>query len=74
MVEVFNSPSEASILNSMSARTTQNKKDPNLWMVKCVLGTEKETLIRLMNEVIFYQETEEPLQIQSIVVPEHVKG
>jgi len=50
------------------------KKDPNLWMVKCVLGTEKETLIRLMNKVLAYQDTEEPLQIRSIVVPEHVKG
>ena len=27
-----------------------------------------------MNKVLSYQETEEPLQIRSIVVPEHVKG
>lgn len=50
------------------------KKDPNLWMVKCVLGTEKETCLRLMNKFIAYRDTEEPLQIRSIVVPEHVKG
>ncbi len=50
------------------------KKDPNLWLVKCVLGTEKETLLRLMNKFIAYQDTEEPLQIRSVVVPEHVKG
>ena len=52
------------------------KKDPNLWMVKCVLGTEKETLLRLMNKVIAYQTSpeHEPLQIRSIVAPEHIKG
>jgi transcription elongation factor SPT5 len=49
-------------------------KDPNLWMVKCVMGTEKETLLRIMNKVIAYQDTEEPLQIRSAIVPEHVKG
>ena len=31
------------------------KKDPNLWMVKCVIGTEKECLLRLMNKFIAYQ-------------------
>ena len=50
------------------------KKDPNLWMVKCVIGTEKECLLRLMNKFIAYQETEEPLQIRSVVVPDHLKG
>ena len=50
------------------------KKDPNLWMVKCVIGTEKECLLRLMNKFIAYQDTEEPLQIRSVVVPDHLKG
>ena len=50
------------------------KKDPNLWMVKCVIGTEKECLFRLMNKFIAYQDTEEPLQIRSVVVPDHLKG
>ncbi len=49
-------------------------KDPNLWMVKCVLGTEKETCLHIMKKVIAYQNTEEPLQIRSVVCPEHVKG
>ena len=35
------------------------KKDPNLWMVKCVLGTEKETVLRLMSKVIAYQNSNE---------------
>lgn len=50
------------------------KKDPNLWMVKCVIGTEKECLLRLMNKFIAYQDTDEPLQIRSVVVPDHLKG
>ena len=52
------------------------KKDPNLWMVKCVLGTERETVLRLMSKVIAYQNSSEhePLQIRSIVAPEHIKG
>ena len=31
------------------------KKDPNLWMVKCVIGEEKATLLRLMNKILSYQ-------------------
>jgi len=49
-------------------------KDPNLWMVKCVIGTEKETLLRLMHKYIAHQHTKEPLLIRSVVVPEHLKG
>ncbi len=39
-------------------------KDPNLWMVKCLPGTEKQTVIRIMNKYIAYQHSEEPLQIR----------
>ena len=39
-------------------------KDPNLWMVKCVIGTEKETVLRLMQKCIAYQHQKEPLQIR----------
>ena len=49
-------------------------KDPNLWMVKCLPGTEKETVLRIMKKFIAYQHTEDPLQIRSVVAPEHVKG
>lgn len=49
-------------------------KDPNLWMVKCRLGEEKQTVFQLMRKFIAYQFTEEPLQIKSIVAPEGVKG
>ncbi len=51
-------------------------KDPNLWMVKCLPGTEKQTVINVMNKYIAYQNapSEEPLQIRSVVAPEHVKG
>ena len=49
-------------------------KDPNLWMVKCQIGMEKETLLKLMHKLLAFQHTDEPLQIRSVVVPEHVKG
>ena len=49
-------------------------KDPRLWMVKCQIGSEKETLIRLMHKYLAHQRTKEPMLIRSVVVPEHVKG
>ncbi|XP_030848891.1 transcription elongation factor SPT5 [Strongylocentrotus purpuratus] len=49
-------------------------KDPNLWMVKCTIGQEKEVAIQLMRKFIAYQNTEEPLQIKSIVAVEGLKG
>ncbi|TSN39346.1 Transcription elongation factor SPT5 [Bagarius yarrelli] len=49
-------------------------KDPNLWTVKCKIGEERATAIALMRKFIAYQCTETPLQIKSVVAPEHVKG
>ncbi|XP_001947840.1 transcription elongation factor SPT5 [Acyrthosiphon pisum] len=49
-------------------------KDPNLWMVKCRIGDEKNTAILLMRKFIAYQFTDDPLKIKSIVSPEGVKG
>ena len=48
-------------------------KDPNLWMVKCRLGCEKETAFNLMRKFIFLNDTK-PLLIRSVVAPEGVKG
>ena len=49
-------------------------KDPNLWMVKCLVGMEQQTVLRIMNKCLAYQHTNEPLQIRSVVSPEHLKG
>lgn len=49
-------------------------KDPNLWMVKCRIGEEKNTAILLMCKFLTYLSTNEPLQIKSVVVPEGIKG
>ena len=43
-------------------------------MIKCVIGTEKEYLLRLTNKFIDYQDTEEPLEIRSVVILDHLKG
>ncbi|CAI7992216.1 Transcription elongation factor SPT5, partial [Geodia barretti] len=49
-------------------------KDPNLWMVKCRIGTEKETVITLMKKFIQMQFGDSPLQIKSVVAKEGIKG
>lgn len=49
-------------------------KDPNLWMVKCRIGEEKVTALLLMRKYLTYLNTDEPLQIKSVVAPEGVKG
>ncbi|KAF7639746.1 Transcription elongation factor SPT5 [Meloidogyne graminicola] len=49
-------------------------KDPNLWIVRCRLGEEKNSCLQLMRKYITFQTTEEPLQIKSIVVKEGLKG
>ncbi|XP_029699430.1 transcription elongation factor SPT5 isoform X3 [Takifugu rubripes] len=49
-------------------------KDPNLWTVKCKIGEERATAIALMRKFIAYQFTDTPLQIKSVVAPDHVKG
>lgn len=49
-------------------------KDPNLWMIKCRIGEEKATVLLLMRKFLTYQNTDEPLQIKSVVAPEGVKG
>lgn len=49
-------------------------RDPNLWMVKCRMGEEKSTCLLLMRKFLAYQNTNEPLQIKSVVAPEGVKG
>lgn len=49
-------------------------KDPNLWMVKCRIGEEKATALLLMRKFLTYANTDEPLQIKTVVAPEGVKG
>lgn len=43
-------------------------------MVKCRMGEEKSTCLLLMRKFLVYQNTNEPLQIKSVVAPEGVKG
>ncbi|XP_037941667.1 transcription elongation factor SPT5-like [Teleopsis dalmanni] len=49
-------------------------KDPNLWMVKCRIGEEKATALLLMRKFLTYLNTDNPIQIKSVVAPEGVKG
>ncbi|KAK8916043.1 hypothetical protein KSP39_PZI023264 [Platanthera zijinensis] len=45
-------------------------KDPNLWMVKCAIGRERETAICLMQKFIDRPE----LQIRSVIALDHLKS
>ena len=49
-------------------------KDPNLWRVKCRIGDEQITAIKLMRKFINLEINDAPLQIKSVVVPVGVKG
>lgn len=52
-------------------------KDPNLWMVKCQIGTEKMVALQLMRKYIAYENMKEdpgPLQIKSVIALDAVKG
>ncbi|PVD33727.1 hypothetical protein C0Q70_04987 [Pomacea canaliculata] len=49
-------------------------KDPNLWVVKCRMGEEKAVVVHLMRKMIAFQNTDEPLQIKSVVAKEGLKG
>lgn len=51
-----------------------SRRDPNLWMVKCRIGEEKATVLLLMRKFLTFRNTDEPLQIKSVVAPEGVKG
>lgn len=48
--------------------------DPNLWIAKCVIGTEKECALKLMRKFIVHQSKDDPLQIKSVIAPEGSKG
>ena len=52
-------------------------KDPNLWMVKCQIGCEKQVALQLMRKFIAYENMKEepgPLQIKSVIALDAVKG
>lgn len=49
-------------------------KHPNLWTVKCRIGTEKETAMTLMRKYLTLLNTDTPLQIKSCIAVEGLKG
>ncbi|XP_045177406.2 transcription elongation factor SPT5-like [Mercenaria mercenaria] len=49
-------------------------KDPNLWLVKCRIGEERQTALQLMRKFIAYQFSDEPLQIKAVIAKESLKG
>ncbi|KAL4224649.1 Transcription elongation factor SPT5 [Mactra antiquata] len=49
-------------------------KDPNLWLVKCRIGEERQTALQLMRKFIAFQFSDEPMQIKSVIAKESLKG
>lgn len=49
-------------------------KDPNLWVVRCRIGEEKNTALHLMRKFLTYENEDQPLMIKSVVCLEHLKG
>jgi len=49
-------------------------KDPNLWMVRCRMGEEKQVVFALMRKYITFENSETPLQIKSAIAVEGLKG
>jgi len=43
-------------------------------MVKCRMGEEKSTVLLLMRKAIAYSNTNDPLQIRTVIAPEGIKG
>lgn len=66
-------------LNEEITQTAQlpTVKDPNLWMVKCQIGTEKMVALQLMRKYFAYENMKDdpgPLQIKSVIALDAVKG
>ncbi|CAK9231171.1 unnamed protein product [Sphagnum troendelagicum] len=49
-------------------------KDPKLWMVKCLLGHEREAAICMMQKYIDCEAQNQPMLIKSAVALDHLKG
>ena len=49
-------------------------KDPNLWLVKCRPGKERDIAMNLMRKYIEYSNTDHPLRIKSVVARDGLKG
>uniref|UniRef100_A0A183IQK7 Transcription elongation factor SPT5 n=1 Tax=Soboliphyme baturini TaxID=241478 RepID=A0A183IQK7_9BILA len=64
--EIFDDISQQGLLPSTT--------DPNLWLVRCRIGEEKQIALLLMRKFLTYECTEEPLQIKSVIVKEGLKG
>ena len=45
-----------------------------MWIVKCQNGEEKSTALLLMRKFLAFANTDEPLEIKSVVAPENAKG
>eukprot|EP00158_Paraphelidium_tribonemae_P006172 Partr_v1_DN27710_c0_g1_i2_m67689 putative The SPT4-SPT5 complex mediates both activation and inhibition of transcription elongation, and plays a role in pre- mRNA processing. This complex seems to be important for the stability of the RNA polymerase II elongation machinery on the chromatin template but not for the inherent ability of this machinery to translocate down the gene len=49
-------------------------KDPNLWLVRCKIGRERDIAFNLMRKYLQYQGSETPLNIKSVIARDGLKG
>lgn len=49
-------------------------RDPNLWVIRCRMGEEKEAVLAVMRKFIAYQFSDDPLKIKSVTYKDGLKG
>ncbi|XP_067948038.1 transcription elongation factor SPT5-like [Watersipora subatra] len=49
-------------------------RDPNLWVVRCRMGEERDTVLALMRKFVAYQDTDDPIKIKSVTYKDGLKG
>lgn len=45
-----------------------------MWMVKCKLGSERETTLMLMRKFLAHMDSPDPIAVKSVVAPEGARG
>ncbi|KAJ8976751.1 hypothetical protein NQ317_019414 [Molorchus minor] len=67
-------PTARDIEGRQRGRNLWERQRSNLWMVKCQIGRRNQRVSPINEKVSCDQNTNEPLQIKSVVAPEGVKG
>lgn len=60
--------------NASAERANPTVKDPSIWLVKCRIGEEKQTVRHVIRKAVKVSMAGNPLQIKSVISPDAVKG
>lgn len=45
-----------------------------MWVVRCRMGEERDTILLLMRKFVAYQHTDDPIKIKSVTYKDGLKG